>query len=70
MHEAYEPMLQAAQSNRSMPLRISAVGALGALGNPKAVPFLTQLASGKETRLTLPATRALEQINARAGSGG
>ena len=60
-------LLQAAQSGSTMPLRISAVGALGVLGNRGAVPLLTQLAAGNEKRLTLPATRALARINALAG---
>jgi hypothetical protein len=57
------PLLeQAASQGESVPLRISAIGALGTMGNAQAVPLLNSLLNGPEERLKLPAQNALTQI--------
>ena len=57
------PLLeQAAQQGQSIPIRISAIGALGTMGNAQAVPLLNTLLNGTEERLKLPAQHALAQI--------
>jgi hypothetical protein len=47
---------------QSMPLRISAVATIGALGGPQAKEFLTNVLNGAEERLKAPASHALNQI--------
>jgi len=60
------PLLeQAASQGQSVPLRISAIGALGTMGDSQAVPLLNSLLNGPEERLKLPAQQALNQIKNR-----
>jgi hypothetical protein len=63
--DALPVVLQEAQSSPSMPLRISAVAALGKLAGTDQVPFLNGLANGTEDRLKPAATHALDEIAAR-----
>jgi len=58
-------LLDTARSGETLPLRISAVNALGVLGDAQCKPFLTNLVNGAEDRLILPAQTALDQINQR-----
>jgi hypothetical protein len=55
-------LLQTALNGDSIPLRISAIGALGVLGDSQATPLLTEILNGDESRLKLPARRALMRI--------
>lgn len=62
------PLLeQAASQGQSVSLRISAIGALGTMGNAQAVPLLNSLLNGTEERLKLPAQQALTQIELKQG---
>jgi hypothetical protein len=62
------PLLeQAASQGQSISLRISAIGALGTMGNDQAVPLLNRLLNGTEERLKLPAQQALMQIELKQG---
>ena len=62
LQDAVPLLEQAAQQGQSIPLRISAIGALGTMGNAQAVPLLNSLLNGTEERLKLPARQALERI--------
>jgi hypothetical protein len=55
-------LLDAVQNAQTMPLRISAIGALGTLGDVRALPLLTGILNGEEERLKPPAQRALMEI--------
>ena len=55
----------AAQNGQTVTVRISAIGALGTLGDAQAVPLLNSLLNGTEDRLKLPAQHALNQIENR-----
>ena len=57
--------LSAAQPSQTIPLRISAVGALGVLGGAEQVNFLESLIQSGDERLKLPAQHALDRINQR-----
>jgi hypothetical protein len=57
--------LGSAQEGDTIPLRISAIGALGALGGEDQIPLLSQLIQENNDRLKLPAQHALNQINQR-----
>ena len=58
-------LLQAAQTGETIPVRLSAIGALGMLGGPEQIPFLTSLLQDNEARLQPAVQHALEQINHR-----
>ncbi len=60
-------VLGAAEQGETMPLRISAIAALGSLGGPKQEPFLYSLTQGNDNWLKLPAQRALNQLKQRFG---
>jgi hypothetical protein len=65
--DALPLVMNAAQPTQTVPLRISAVGALGVLGGAEQVAFLDALIQGADERLKLPAQHALNQINQRLG---
>jgi len=56
---------EAARSNGSLPLRISAIGTLGLLAGTDAGPFLRAVEGGEESALKPAATRALREIARR-----
>jgi len=58
--------MQAAHEGETIPVRVSAVAALGALGGPEMVTFLTEISNGPEPRLRMPARQALAQIERKA----
>ena len=64
--EALPVLERAARQARSMPLRISAVGALGVLGSAQAKPILSELQTSGETELKLPVTQALKGLERKA----
>jgi hypothetical protein len=63
--DALSSVLGAARQGETLPLQISAIAALGALGNASQIPFLNGLIAGNNDRLKLPAQHALRQINER-----
>ena len=64
-----EPLvLQLAQSAGSIPLRITAIAALGDLGDRSVENFLQQIAAGNEDRLKPAAESALKRLNKRLGT--
>lgn len=66
--EAIPVLLQAARESQEMPLRISAVGALGLVGGAEVREYLNTLVDGNEERLKLPARRALFQMDKNSNS--
>lgn len=60
--EVLPVLLKTAAQGETLPLRISAIGALGTLGSPEATSFLNSIASGTEERLKIPARLALRNI--------
>jgi hypothetical protein len=60
--------LQLAQSAPSIPLRITAIAALGDLGDRSVETFLQQIAAGSEDRLKPAAESALKRLNKRLGT--
>jgi HEAT repeat protein len=58
-------VLQAAQNGETIPVRLSALGALGLLGGPDQIPYLHTVLAGTEDRLKLAAQHALDQIQSR-----
>jgi hypothetical protein len=65
VHEALPLALEATQSTETVPLRISAIAALGALGTSDQMALLETFIQGADERLKLPAQHALNQINQR-----
>ena len=63
--DALPVVLQAAQNGETIPVRMSAIGALGLLGGTREIPFLNSVLAGTEDRLKPAAQRALEQITTR-----
>jgi hypothetical protein len=61
-------VLQLAQSAGSIPLRITAIAALGDLGDRSVETFLQQIAAGNEDRLKPAAESALKRLNKRLGT--
>ena len=61
-------ILQLAQNAGSIPLRITAIAALGDLGDRSAEGFLQQIAAGNEDRLKPAAESALKRLNKRLGT--
>jgi hypothetical protein len=60
------PLVQyAAEKGQTVPVQISAIAALGALGDASQIPLLNSLIQGDNDRLRLPAQHALSQINGR-----
>lgn len=57
--------LQAAQAGETIPVKISAIGALGQLGGTEQIPFLQGVVQGTDDRLKPAAQHSLEQIAAR-----
>jgi HEAT repeat protein len=63
---AAEPVLfQVAIGGETIPLRISAIGALGQVGDSQAKSLLMNILNGTEERLKRPAQQALLQIQSR-----
>jgi HEAT repeat protein len=58
-------VLQAAQSGETMPVKMSAIGALGSLGGPDQIPYLNRVLAGTDDQLKPAAQRALAQITTR-----
>lgn len=58
-------VLQAAQTGETIPVRLSAIGALGHLGGPDQIPYLNSVLEEPEDRLKPAANHALAQIMAR-----
>jgi hypothetical protein len=68
--EALPILIQAAQGGETLALRISAIGALGRVGDSSAVNLLANLYAGPDVRLRIPAERALRAIEEKKqGSG-
>jgi hypothetical protein len=64
--DALPAILNAAQSGQTVPVQISAIAALGALGDASQIPWLNSLIQdGNNDRLRLPAQHALSQIASR-----
>ena len=63
--DALPVVLEAAQNGETIPVRMSAIGALGLLGGPEQMPFLNSVLAGTEDRLKPAAQHALEQITTR-----
>lgn len=60
------PAIQyAAQNGQTVPVQISAIAALGALGDASQIPLLNSLLQDGNDRLRLPAQHALSQIASR-----
>lgn len=59
---------QLARQAGSIPLRISAIAALGNLGDQGVEPFLQEIAAGSEDRLKPAAETALKQLKKRLGT--
>jgi hypothetical protein len=66
--QAVPLVLQLAQSAGSIPLRISAIAALGDLGDRSVETVLQQIATGNEDRLKPAAESALQRLNKRLGT--
>ena len=66
--QAVPQVLELAQSAGSIPLRISAIAALGDLGDRSVETFLQQIAAGNEERLKPAAESALKRLNKRLGT--
>ena len=56
-----------AQSDAEIPLRVSALGAIGILGGSSDVAILKKYEKSAETRLRYAASAAIERIRRRAG---
>jgi len=54
-----------AETEGSVPLRISAIAAVGDLGGPESIPLLEKLASGDDARLRPAAESALKRLQRR-----
>jgi hypothetical protein len=63
--DALPVVLQTAQNGETIPVKMSAIGALGLLGGPEQIPFLNSVLAGTEDRLKPAAQHALEQITTR-----
>jgi hypothetical protein len=66
--QALSVALQLAQQAGSVPLRITAIAALGDLGDQNVETFLQQIAAGDEDRLKPAAVSALKRLNKRLGT--
>ena len=66
--QAAASVLQLAQSATSIPLRITAIAALGDLGGAAVVPYLREIAEGDEDRLKPAAESALKRLKKRLGT--
>jgi hypothetical protein len=53
--------LQFAESAKSIPLKVSAIAAIGQLGGAEVTAYLENLAAGKDTRLAVAARAALQR---------
>jgi hypothetical protein len=53
--------LQFAESAKSIPLRVSAIAAVGQLGGAEVTAYLENLAAGNDARLAVPARAALQR---------
>jgi hypothetical protein len=58
----------AAKNGETIPVRLSAIGALGLLGGPEQLPYLNSVLAGTDDRLKLAAQHALQQITLRQAS--
>jgi hypothetical protein len=63
LEQALLYVLELAQAEDNIPLRISAIAALGTLGGPDQVGFLEQLATGENERLRPAARTALRRLD-------
>jgi hypothetical protein len=60
--------LELARDAESIPMRVSAIAALGDLGNQEARAFLQQVTAGTENRLKLATESALKRLTKRLGA--
>jgi hypothetical protein len=60
--KALPVLMQMAHEGQSVPLRVSAIAALGAMGNLETKPLLNTLASASDERIKISAQSALRQI--------
>ncbi len=67
LNQAAPLLLQLAQQGGSVPLQISAIAALGDVGNDEARNYLRQLAAQPEPRLRPALETALKKLNGRLG---
>lgn len=63
--DALPIVLKAAEHGETMTVRLSAVGALGLLGGPDQIPYLSDLLKGTDDRFKPAAKNALRQIAVR-----
>jgi len=63
--EALPVVAQLAESAESVPLKISAIAAVGDLGSAESIPLLEKLAGGNDTRLHPAAQSALKRLKQR-----
>jgi len=63
--QALPVVTELAQRGETMPIRISAIGALGLLGEAGSKPFLNSLVESDEVRFREPALQALRRITQR-----
>jgi HEAT repeat protein len=62
VQSALPSIMQTAQLGETLPLRISAVGALGAFNSPEVKDFLIRTLNSKEAPLRLAAKQSLHRI--------
>jgi HEAT repeat protein len=67
--DALSLVLGAAQQGETESVKLSAVGALGLLGNKDQIPFLNNILQGKDERLKAAAQQALHRINQKLEQG-
>jgi hypothetical protein len=63
--DATPVILQAAQNGETIPVKMSAIGALGLLGGLDQIPYLNSVLVGGDDRLKPAAQHALQQIATR-----
>jgi hypothetical protein len=61
-------VMQLAENGETIPVRMSAIGALGSLGTSAQIPFLNSVEQGNDDRLKKPAQQALNRLKQRLGS--
>jgi hypothetical protein len=68
LQDALPTIEAAAQSGQTIPVQISAIGALGQLGGTNDIPLLQSLLQGNGQRLQFPVQTAIQRIEARAST--